>query len=79
MLKRFALAMAALFFVHAVYADETTTVGRYLTVSNKPTSAQTNLLSQTIQVRFPQGIQTLGDAMNYLLKFRTCVKITSLS
>ncbi|HVV68006.1 MAG TPA: hypothetical protein VHE99_03060 [Gammaproteobacteria bacterium] len=47
----------------------TTTVGRYLSVDNKPTSAQRDLLSQIIQVRFPQPVQTIGDAMNYLLRF----------
>jgi conjugative transfer region protein (TIGR03748 family) len=44
-----------------------TQTGRYLTVENKPLSSQIHLLSQTIQVHFPQNIQTVGDAMNYLL------------
>ena len=69
MLKRFALAIAALCVAHVVYASDETNVGRYLTIMNKPTLAQTDLLSQIIQVRFPQNVQTISDAMNYLLKF----------
>jgi type IV pili sensor histidine kinase/response regulator len=45
-----------------------TNVGRYLTVSNKPKSSQLDLLSQVIQIRFPQSVQTIGDAMNYALR-----------
>jgi type IV pili sensor histidine kinase/response regulator len=44
-------------------------VGRYLSVSEKPKSSQINLLSQSMLVRFPQSVQTIGDAMNYLLRF----------
>ena len=50
-----------------VYADSTQ-VGRYLTVSNKPKLAQVDLLSQEFQVRFPVSVQTIGEAMDYLLK-----------
>jgi type IV pili sensor histidine kinase/response regulator len=54
----------------SAWADKNTVlVGRYLTVKNKPSLAQTDLLSQTIQVRFPQRVQTIGDAMDYLLRF----------
>jgi conjugative transfer region protein (TIGR03748 family) len=52
----------------SVLAADLTEVGRYLTVDNKPKFAQTDLLSQTIQVRFPQNVQTVGDAMNYILR-----------
>lgn len=44
-------------------------VGRYLTVSNKPKPSQINLLSQIVQIRFPQNVQSIGDAMSYLLQF----------
>lgn len=54
----------------AIYANETDSqVGRYLTVSNKTNSSQIHLLSQSIQVRFPQEVKTIGDAINYLLRF----------
>lgn len=51
-----------------VLADSITNIGRYLTVENKPTHVQTDLLSQTIQVRFPQNVQTVGDAIHYILR-----------
>ncbi len=53
--------------IHPVYAD-TTQVGRYLTAENKPKPAQVDLLSQEFQVRFPSSVQTIGDALEYLLK-----------
>lgn len=46
----------------------TTNIGRYMTVIDKPKNAQINLLSQTIEVRFPQNVQNIHDAMNYLLR-----------
>ena len=72
MQKPFPALAAALLLCAAFSAqadDSMTQFGRYLTAINKPTLAQTDLLSQTMQVRFPQNIQTIGDAMNYLLKF----------
>jgi conjugative transfer region protein (TIGR03748 family) len=44
-----------------------TQIGRYTTVINKPTSSQVNLLSQVIQVHFPQNIITINDAVTYIL------------
>jgi len=44
-------------------------VGRYLTVSQIPLVGQADLLSQTFEVRFPNNINTIGDAINYLLHF----------
>ncbi len=43
-------------------------VGRYSELRAMPTVAQANLLSTTITVWFPQRIQTLGDAVHYLLQ-----------
>lgn len=57
-----------LFNNSSAFAADLTEVGRYLTVDNKPKLAQTDLLSQTIQMRFPQNVQTVGDAMNYILR-----------
>src|SRR4051812_24671483 len=57
MLKRFAHAIALLCIVHTVYASDDTVIGRYMSVTNKPTQAQTDLLSQIMQIRFPQNIQ----------------------
>lgn len=49
--------------------NNVTVTGRYLTVTNHPQSDQIDLLSQTIQVHFPVSIQTVGEAMHYLLRF----------
>lgn len=47
----------------------TTQISRYMSVKNQAQSEQINLMSQIIQVRFPQNIQTIESAVNYLLKF----------
>lgn len=53
--------------LNSSYAD-VTQMGRYLTADNEPKSAQVDLLSQEFQVRFPTSVQTIGSAMEYLLK-----------
>jgi type IV pili sensor histidine kinase/response regulator len=54
----------------ACFADDNVTqIHRYMTIENKPKFSQINLLSQLIQVHFTRNIQTVGDAMNYILKF----------
>ena len=53
----------------AGFSEEITEVSRYTTVKNQATRAQINPLLMTVQVRFPQNIQTVGDAMNYLLRY----------
>lgn len=50
-----------------LYASEVQ-VGRYSTLLAQPTAAQADLLSTTITVRFPERIQTLGEAVRYLLQ-----------
>lgn len=50
------------------YADSTQ-VGRYITKPNKPVLSQMDLLSQTIQIRFPQDIKTIANAVDHLLSF----------
>ena len=50
-------------------SEDATQVSRYLTIKNKPKQEQVNLMSQVVQVRFPQNIQTIGSATNYLLRF----------
>ncbi|MCE3268680.1 MAG: hypothetical protein K0R49_932 [Burkholderiales bacterium] len=61
------LGCFALATLSSAYA-EVTQVGRYLTTENKPRAAQVDLLSQDFQVRFPTSVQTIGEAMDYLLK-----------
>ena len=43
-------------------------VGRYSLISATPTEAQAALLAATITVRFPERIQTVGEALPYLLQ-----------
>lgn len=43
-------------------------VGRYSLYAATPTKAQRDLLAVTTTVRFPEGIQTVGEAVRYLLE-----------
>lgn len=42
--------------------------GRYSILTAKPTEAQVELLATTVMIRFPQRIQTVGEAVHYLLQ-----------
>jgi type IV pili sensor histidine kinase/response regulator len=68
--KKTALFLLALLMAGNTLASNTDTVtGRYLSIINKPSHEQQDLLSQVLQVRFPQNVQTIGDAMSYLLRY----------
>ena len=43
-------------------------VGRYSLIAAVPTEAQADLLATTLTIRFPVRIQTLGEAVRYLLQ-----------
>ena len=43
-------------------------VGRYSLLAATPTQAQAELLATTMSVRFPERIQTIGEAVRYLLQ-----------
>ena len=43
-------------------------VGRYSVIAAVPTEAQVDLLATTLTIRFPERIQTLGEAVRYLLQ-----------
>ena len=43
-------------------------VGRYSMIAATPTEAQAELLATTMTVRIPERIQTLGEAVRYLLQ-----------
>ncbi len=43
-------------------------VGRYSLLAATPTEAQSELLATTLTVRFPERIQTVGEAVRYLLQ-----------
>ena len=51
--------------IHNAYAD--TQVGRYLTVGNDVSLAQSDPLQQTFQLVFPDSVNRVGDAINFLL------------
>lgn len=44
-----------------------TQIGRYMTVKNNVSVAQENPLAQTFQITFPASIQTVGDAVHFIL------------
>jgi conjugative transfer region protein (TIGR03748 family) len=69
-IKVILIVLLSIVFMRPCWGDESMTqAGRYLTISTKPKASQINLLSQIIQVRFPQNIQTIRDGMHYLLRF----------
>ena len=47
--------------------DADTRLSRYVTVSNKPTAEQRDLLRVSIQIQFPAKVNTVGEALNSLL------------
>lgn len=49
------------------HADGTTEVGRYLTEKNGASVAQRKPLMQTFELTFPGHVQTVGQAITYLL------------
>jgi hypothetical protein len=55
-----------LFFGKPAFALDENAISQYMTVINKP--EKVDFLRQTIQVRFPQDVLTIGDACHYLLK-----------
>lgn len=50
-------------------AANVTQVNRYATVANKPLAAQINPLLAIQQIHFPQEVQTIGQAVEWWLKF----------
>src|SRR5262245_56876816 len=68
--KQCLIMFLPLFTSNGIFASKPHSVtGRYLTVTNQPLPEQQDLLSQILQVRFPVEVQTVGDAMHYLLRY----------
>jgi len=63
----FAVAGACVTISPQLQASEVQ-VGRYSVLRGLPTAAQADLLSTTITIRFPERIQTIGEAVRYLLQ-----------
>ncbi|MCW5588113.1 MAG: hypothetical protein KIT27_00485 [Legionellales bacterium] len=62
------LCLSILFGTSASFANNVT-IGRYLSVAEKPQGAQTQLLQQQIQIKFPQNILTIKQAVQFILQF----------
>ncbi|HAU4130712.1 TPA: hypothetical protein F7044_15170 [Legionella pneumophila] len=50
-------------------AANITQVSRYATVSNQPLAAQINPMKTVQQIHFHASIQTIGEAVNYWLRY----------
>lgn len=50
-------------------ATNITQVNRYATVANKPLAAQVNPLLAVQQIHFPQDVQTIGQAIEWWLRY----------
>ncbi|HAT6977324.1 TPA: hypothetical protein JAN54_03425 [Legionella pneumophila] len=68
MLKKTMLLSLVLFGLQA-HAANITQVSRYATVNNQPLAAQINPLKTVQQIHFPVSIQTIGEAVNYWLRY----------
>ncbi len=62
-----ALAIAVLIHVPTAHAREVQ-VARYATVRAVPTPAQMNLLAAPVTVQFPESVDTVGKAVEHLLR-----------
>lgn len=71
MINRFNLSLISLFSLAVVssHAANVTQVNRYATVDNKPLPAQVNLLLAVQHIHFPQEIKTVGQAIEYWLRY----------
>ena len=71
-LKRYALAASlCLCFFGATTASfaNNISIGRYLVVAEKPQQEQQRLLNQQIQIKFPQNILTIQEAVEFVLQY----------
>lgn len=50
-------------------AANVTQINRYASVANKPLAAQINPLLAVQQIHFPQDVQTIGQAVEWWLKY----------
>lgn len=52
-----------------IQAANITQVGRYATVNNQPLAAQINPLKTVQQIHFPSSVQSIGEAVEYWLRY----------
>ncbi len=69
MLKITFISIVILLITHSVEAGNTNQIqtGRFSTVINQPPAEQLNPLRVTIKTSIPQGVKTVGEAIEYLL------------
>jgi len=68
--KYFITIISLILLNQTVNADtQATQISRYITVQNQALVAQQNLLQQTFQVKFPNSVKTIEDAIKHLLRF----------
>lgn len=65
---RLLLCLIFLCLVNVSFANEMS-IGRYLAVEIKPQNEQQHLLEQHIQIKFPQNILTIKQAVQFILQF----------
>lgn len=71
-LKHLALAgllFLSIFIVIKISFADNVSIGRFLSVAVKPQNEQLNLLQQQIQIKFPQNILTIKQAVKFVLQF----------
>ena len=56
-------------FANSVQSSDLLPYGRYLTLKMQPGAEQTDMLAVVIQVHFSPAIQTVGDAINEVLRY----------
>jgi conjugative transfer region protein (TIGR03748 family) len=49
------------------YSNEDYKVGRYSSISTKPTNAQMDLLAVIIEIKFPLAVNTVGSALELMM------------
>lgn len=69
MLKKAMLCSFVLYALQVHAAANITQISRYGTVNNQPLAAQINPLKTVQQIHFPGSIQTIGEAVNYWLRY----------
>jgi type IV pili sensor histidine kinase/response regulator len=55
--------------LNAGVATNVTQINRYATIENKPLASQVNPLLAVQQVHFPEGVRTVGDAVQHWLRY----------
>lgn len=68
MLRSTAIGFLALSSLQ-IQAANITQIGRYAIVHNQPLAAQINPVKTVQQIHFPAPIQTIGEAVNYWLRY----------